>query len=180
MLANGDEWVEHVQIGEAAVAIASTAAVVAIFYVCWRLIRELGLPGGPGAILLTVFGSPLFYYGIFQTGLKHAFDALLVTVLALLLLRATVRPPTTRLAISIGLVLALLITVRYANIVLLAGVIYVFVRRRFFSQGYVAAVSATVGATVILAVPLALGDTVRIPSRGVGRPGAGRRGHRGR
>ena len=67
--------------------IASTAAVVAIFYVSWRLIRGLGLPGGPGAILLTVFGSPLFYYAIFQPGLKHAFDALLVSVLALLLLQ---------------------------------------------------------------------------------------------
>ena len=79
---------------------------------------ELGLPGGPGAILLTVFGSPLFYYGIFQTGLKHSFDALLVTVLALLLLRVSVRPATTRLMILVGLVLALSITVRYANIVL--------------------------------------------------------------
>ena len=74
-------------------AVASTAAVIAIFYVSWRLIRELGLPGGPGAILLTVFGSPLFYYAIFQPGLKHAFDTLLVSVLALLLLHSTTRVP---------------------------------------------------------------------------------------
>ena len=70
-IANDDDWIDHVLIGAVGVAVASTAAVVAIFYVSWRLIRELGLPGGPGAILLTVFGSPLFYYGIFQTGLKH-------------------------------------------------------------------------------------------------------------
>ena len=67
-IANDDDWIEHALIGAVGVAVASTAAVVAIFYVSWRLIRELGLPGGPGAILLTVFGSPLFYYGIFQTG----------------------------------------------------------------------------------------------------------------
>ena len=162
-MANDDDWVEHVHIGQAAVAIASTSAVVAIFYVCWRLIRELGLPGGPGAILLTVFGSPLFYYGIFQTGLKHAFDALLVTVLALLLLRSTLRPPTTRLAIFIGLVLALLISVRYANIVLLVGVIYIFARRRFVSHAYAAALSATLGATAILALPLVLGIPYGFP-----------------
>ena len=162
-IANDDDWVEHVEIGQAAVAIASTFAVVATFYVCWRLIRELGLPGGPGAILLTVFGSPLFYYGIFQTGLKHAFDALLVTSLALLLLRSTLRPPTTRLAVLIGLVLALLITVRYANIVLLVGVVYIFARRRLVSHAYVAALSATVGGTVILALPLVLGIPYGFP-----------------
>ena len=99
-VANDDDFVEHAHIGAISVAIASTAAIVAIFYVSWRLIRGLGLPGGPGAILLTVFGSPLFYYGIFQPGLKHAFDALLVSVLALLLLQATIRPPTTRGAVA--------------------------------------------------------------------------------
>ena len=162
-VANDDDLVEHAHIGAIGVAIASTAAVVAIFYVSWRLLRGLGLPGGPGAILLTVFGSPLFYYGIFQPGLKHAFDALLVSVLALLLLQATVRPPTTRVAVLMGLVLALLISVRYANIVLLAGVMYVFLRRRSLHHAYLAALSATVGATAILALPLLLGIPYGLP-----------------
>ena len=78
-IGNDDDWVDHVLIGAVGVAVASTAAVLVLFYVSWRLIRNLGLPGGPGAILLTVLGSPLFYYAIFQSGLKHAFDALLVT-----------------------------------------------------------------------------------------------------
>lgn len=162
-IANGDEWIEHVSIGQISVAVATTAAIIALFYVCWRLVRELGLPGGPGAILLTVFGSPLFYYGIFQTGLKHAFDALLVSVLALLMLRATVRPPTPRLAILVGLVVALLISVRYANIVLLAGVIYVFARQRSLTQAYLAAVTALMGATAILALPLLYGVPYGLP-----------------
>ena len=67
-IADDDDWIEHVPHRRNRVAVASTAAVVAIFYVSWRLIRELGLPGGPGATLLTVFGSPLFYYAIFQPG----------------------------------------------------------------------------------------------------------------
>jgi hypothetical protein len=169
-VANNDDWVEHALIGAIGVAIASTAAVVAIFYVSWRLLRGLGLPGGPGAILLTIFGSPLFYYSIFQPGLKHAFDALLVSVLALLLLQATIRPPTTRVAVLTGLVLALLISVRYANIVLLAGVMYVFLRRQSLHHAYLAAVSATVGATAILALPLLLGIPYGLPPAEAGAP----------
>ncbi len=162
-LGNDNDWVDHVLIGAVGVAIASVAAVVVLFYVSWRLIRNLGLPGGPGAILLTVLGSPLFYYAIFQTGLKHAFDTLLVSVLALLLLHLSVHPATTRMAVALGLVVALLISVRYANIVLLAGVIYVFARRRAYTQGYIATVTAVVGATCILSLPLLLGIPYGLP-----------------
>jgi hypothetical protein len=161
--ANDDDWIEHVLIGALAVAIASTAAVIAIFYVSWRLIRELGLPGGPGAILLTVFGSPLFYYAIFQPGLKHAFDTLLVSVLALLLLHSTTRGPSTRLAVAVGLNLALLISIRYANAVLLVGVLYVFFRQRSLSHAYVAALAATAGATAILSLPFIVGIPYGVP-----------------
>ena len=162
-IAHGGDWIDHVLIGALAVAVASTAAVVALFYVSWRLIRDIGLRGGPGAILLTVFGSPLFYYSIFQTSLKHAFDALLVTLMALLLLHASVRTASRRLVLAIGLVAAVLISVRYANIVLLTGIAYVFLRRREFLQAYVASATAIVGATAILAFPLVLGIPYGLP-----------------
>lgn len=162
-LANDDDWVEHVLIGAISLAVASTAAVLAIFYVSWRLIRELGLPGGPGAILLTVFGSPLFYYAIFQPGLKHAFDALLFSLIAILLLRSSLRGPTIRAAVALGLLLAVSISVRYANIMLLTGVIFVFVRLRALSHAYVATASAVLGATAILALPLVFGIPYGLP-----------------
>ena len=162
-LSNDDDWIEHVLIGAVAVAIASTAAVLALFYVSWRLIRELGLPGGAGAILLTIFGSPLFYYSIFQPGLKHAFDALLVATLALFLLRASRQPGSARLAVMLGVILAVLISVRYANLVLVFGVLFVFLRQRALTQAYLATATAFVGATLILAVPLALGIPYGLP-----------------
>jgi hypothetical protein len=162
-LATGEDAIAGQPIGIVSVSVASTAAIVAIFYVSWRLLRELGLPGAPGAILLTVLGSPLFYYAIFQPGLKHAFDALLATVLALLLLRADARPRATRLSVEIGIVVALLITIRYANITLLTGVLYVFLRNRAFVQAYVATATATLLATTILLVPLALGLPYGLP-----------------
>jgi hypothetical protein len=162
-LATGEDAIAGQPIGIVSVSVASTAAVLAIFYVSWRLLRELGLPGAPGAILLTVLGSPLFYYAIFQPGLKHAFDALLATILALLLLRASASPRATRLSVEIGIVVALLITVRYANITLLAGVLYVFLRNRAFVQAYLATATAVLLATMILLVPLALGLPYGLP-----------------
>jgi hypothetical protein len=161
--ARGSDQIENLSIGVISVTIASISAVVAIFYVAWRLLRDLGLRGGPGAILLTVFGSPLFYYALFQPGLKHAFDALLATLLALLLLHASFRPTTTRLAVAIGLVLAVSITVRYANITLLAGVLYVFLRQRAPVMAYAASATAVVGATAILLLPLVLGVPYGLP-----------------
>jgi hypothetical protein len=173
-LANGDDWIEHVLIGALALAIASTAAVIAIFYVSWRLIRDIGLRGGPGVTLLCILGSPLFYYSIFQTGLKHAFDALLATLLALLLLHASVRTASMRITIALGLVVAVLISVRYANIVLLTGVVYVFLRRREPYQAYVTTVTAVVGATAILALPLVLGIPYGLPPSGTADMGPAR------
>lgn len=161
--ARGTDVVGHLSVGVMSVAAASTAAILAIFYVSWLLLRDLELRGSPEAILLAVFGSPLFYYAIFQPGLKHAFDALLATVLALLLLRASLRPTDTRLAIAIGVVVASLITVRYANIALLAGILYVFLRRRAFIQAYATTATAIACAAAILLLPLALGVPYGLP-----------------
>jgi hypothetical protein len=161
--ATGDDSIAGQPIGIVSVSVASTAAVLAIFYVSWRLLSEFGLQGAPGAILVTVLGSPLFYYAIFQPGLKHAFDALLATILALLLLRASANPRVTRLSVEIGVVAALLITIRYANITLLAGVLYVFLRNRALVQAYVATATAVLLATMILLVPLALGLPYGLP-----------------
>lgn len=159
----GSEEVDHVSLGVISIAIASATAVVIVFYLAWRLLRALGLPGGPGAILLTVFGSPLFYYALFQPGLKHAFDTVLTSSLALLLLRASIRLPTTRLALAVGGVLAVSVTVRYANLVLLAGVVFVFLRRQALPQAYVATVTTVAGAALILGLPLVLGIPYGIP-----------------
>ena len=58
--------VSGLEVGNIAVAVATNVAVIVIFYLAWRTVRDLGLHGGPGAILLTTFRTPLFYYAIFQ------------------------------------------------------------------------------------------------------------------
>ena len=116
--------------------IASTAAVVAIFYVSLaadpraRAARRAGrdppdrlrlaalllrdLPAGPEA---RVRRTPRLGAGVAAAPVDDS----------------SLRPRAWRF--SIGLVLALLISVRYANIVLLAGVVYVFFRRRVALPG---------------------------------------------
>jgi len=176
--ARGTDSIDNLSIGVISVTFASIAAVIAIFYVAWRMLRDLGLRGGPGAILLTVFGSPLFYYAIFEPGLKHAFDALLASLLALLLVRASTHPKTTWIAVSMGGVVALAITVRYANITLLAGVLYVYLRKRAAVQAYAATVTAVAGAVAILLVPLVIGVPYGLPPAPTSQPAAAPSPHR--
>jgi hypothetical protein len=168
--AHGGDALGHISIGVASVAFASTTAVVVIFYLSWRLLRDLGLPGGPGAILLTVFGSPLFYETIFEPEMKHAFDTLLMCALALLLFRASVVAVSPRLALALGAVGALQITVRYANLTLLAGVVFVLLRKRERWQAYVVVLVSVAGAAVILALPLVLGIPYGLPPTATAQP----------
>jgi len=160
-------------IGLVAIAVASSAAVVVTFFVARALLRELDLPFEPWATLLAVFGTPLFYYAIFQPGLKHAVDALVATVLGLLLVRAARAPEDTRLALAIGLVGAALITLRYANITLLVGPLYVFLRTHAYVKAYLVITVALVGATVVLLIPLALGVPYGLPPTPPPVPAAG-------
>jgi hypothetical protein len=156
--------VSGLAVGNIAVAVAANVAVIVIFYLSWRLLRGLGLPGGPGAILLTILGTPLFYYAVFQPGYKHAVDTLFVTLLALLLLEADRNPTSTKLAAALGAVLAFTISVRYANGVLIVGPLFLLMRARAFVQTYVLATVAIAGATVLLLIPLARGIPYGLPA----------------
>jgi len=163
ILGAGDT-VSGLAVGNIAVAVAANVAVIVIFYLSWRLIRGVGLRGGPGAILLTILGTPLFYYAVFQPAYKHAVDTLLITVFALLLLKADRDPHNTRLAVAIGAVLAFAISVRYADGVLIVGPLFLLIRARAFMQTYVLTTVAIVGATAILLIPLARGIPYGLPA----------------
>ena len=68
---------------------AFTAAVVLTLYLGWRILRELDLPRGPAVLLLTLFGTPLFYYGALAPSYKHASDTLYATARGLKYASAT-------------------------------------------------------------------------------------------
>src|SRR4051812_9003982 len=65
--------------GEVSLAMAANAAVVLTLYFVWRILRELDLPRGGAVLLLTLFGTPLWFYGAVWDSYKHAADALYAT-----------------------------------------------------------------------------------------------------
>ena len=66
----------HVTFEEISITFATQTAFILILYLGWRLLRELELPATPAVLFLTVFGSPLFYYVVFEPAMKHAVDTL--------------------------------------------------------------------------------------------------------
>jgi hypothetical protein len=137
---------------EVAIAVASTVAVVLTFYLGWRILTELELPNGPSVLLITLFGSPLFYYAVFQPSYKHAVDALLATLFTFLLLRTTERADR-RTLLALGACLGVMISIRYVNVAFFAGVLVAFlVARRPRAAGTVA-LAMLVTALVVFALP---------------------------
>lgn len=115
--------------GEISMSVASTVAVVVTLYLGWRILCELDLPRGPAVLLLTLFGTPLFYYGAMNTTIKHAADTLYATTLFWLVLRVTDGGGRRRTFVAAGICLALLLTTRYANFAYWFGLLAVLVVR---------------------------------------------------
>jgi hypothetical protein len=138
------------------ITLASTVALVLTLYLGWRLLVELDLPAGPAVLLLALFGTPLFYYTVFQPAYKHAVDALFVTLLAYVLLRAT-RGGGTGLALALGGVLAVLFMIRFANIALVPGVLLALVLARQWARSGLVLVSGIASTLLLFAIPAARG-----------------------
>jgi hypothetical protein len=105
----------HFQSGQVAVTVAANAAILLTLYFGWRILRELDLPRGPAVLLLTLFGSPLWYYGVLQPSYKHAADTLYATTALWYVLRATRADVKRHEYVAAGLCLALMLATRYAN-----------------------------------------------------------------
>jgi hypothetical protein len=140
----------------ASITVATTLALMITLYLGWRMLVELDLPAGPAVLLLALFGTPLFYYTVFQPAYKHAVDALLVTVMAYLMLRAT-RTADLRLAVALGATLGALFMVRFANIVFVLGVgLALALKRRWAGVGVVV-LTGIAAVLLLFAAPAARG-----------------------
>lgn len=137
---------------EVSIGVASNAALVLTLWLGWRLLRRLELPSGPAVLLLAVFGSPLFYYTAFQPSYKHAVDALALTAAAWLLLRA-LEGPSTRVLVALGACLAVLVSLRYANVALVPGMLLPFALQREWGAVRRVAVALVVVGGVMFALP---------------------------
>ena len=64
--------------------VAANAAFVLTLYLGWRLLPGVRVAARTGDLFLTAFGSPLFYYVVFEPSSKHAVDTLVITAASLL------------------------------------------------------------------------------------------------
>jgi hypothetical protein len=141
----------HVSFEEVSITVATQAAFVLTLYLGWRLLRELDLPAGPAVLFLTAFGSPLFYYVVFDPAMKHGVDTLVMTAAALTLLRVF-RRGTDRQAIALGALVGLSVNIRYVNLAFFVAAAFglVLYRRRALLVG---AATAMIVGPAIFALP---------------------------
>lgn len=150
---------------QVSMVVATTAAMLLIAYLGWRLLREFQLPASPLVLAVAVVGTPLFYYAVFQPTYKHVIDTLYIVAATLTLVHA-IRRPTRWSLILLGALLAVSITTRTANAALLPGMLLPFALKRRWRTG--GAVIATT--VVVLGVLLVIGSVAAHHSVGAALP----------
>jgi hypothetical protein len=148
---------------EISITVASNAAVGVMVYVGWRLLRRLDLPAGPAVLLLTVFGTPLFYYATFQPSYAHAADALGMTLLAAVLLHLLEDAPRRGAVLALGALLGYLAVVRYADVALWPGILGGLAWQRRSRDAAIALGAALVTFGLIFALPALRGVRYGVP-----------------
>jgi hypothetical protein len=107
----------HVSFEEIAITFAANAALLLTLYLGWRILEELGLPRHAGVLFLTVFGTPLFFYVIFDPSGKHAADTLVLTAATYAFMRTTTSSTGIRTALALGALAGWSINIRWVNVV---------------------------------------------------------------
>ncbi|MBA2460353.1 MAG: glycosyltransferase family 39 protein, partial [Actinobacteria bacterium] len=146
----------HVSFEEISITVATNAAFVLTLYLGWRILRELELPRGPGVLFLTAFGTPLFFYVVFDPAGKHAVDTLVLTAATYVFLRCD-SGNATRAAVVLGALCGWSLNIRWANgafFLVLAIALLLRERRRLVAF---ATVSALIVTSVIFALPATRG-----------------------
>lgn len=152
----------HVSFEEISMTVATNVAFILTLYLVWRLLRELDLPRGPGVLFLTAFGSPLFYYVIFDPASKHAVDTLILSAAALALLRL-LRDGGLRPALVLGALAGVSVNTRYVNVAFFFVVAVALALRRRRELGLAIPIAAAVGGAVF-ALPALRGISYFVPS----------------
>jgi len=152
----------HVSFEEISITFATQAAFVLTLYLGWHLLRELDLAATPAVLFLTTFGSPLFYYVIFEPALKHAVDTLVMTAAALLILRVYTRG-ADRYALALGALVGVSLNIRYVNAAFFIAVACAFALHRQRAL-VLSAVTAALVAPAVFALPALRGISYYQPS----------------
>ena len=153
----------HVSIQEISITVATNVAFVATLYLGWRILRELDLPRGGAVLLLTAFGSPLFYYVVFAPAAKHSVDTLVLTAVALVLLRSE-QGLSTRHAAALGALAGWSVNIRYVNTAFFVAVAVALALRGERSRLALAVGVAALVGIAIFSLPALRGISYFVPS----------------
>jgi hypothetical protein len=153
----------HVSFEEISITVATQAAFVLTLYLGWRLLRELKLPAGPAVLFLTAFGSPLFYYVVFEPAMKHAVDTLWLTAAVYLLLRIYDNG-TDRQAVLLGLLVAVSLNTRYVNAAFFFAAACCLIAFKRYRPLAVGGATALIAGPLIFALPALRGISYFVPS----------------
>jgi hypothetical protein len=152
----------HVSFEEISITVATNAAFVLILYLSWRLLKELGLPRGPAVLLGTTFGTPLFYYVVFEPAAKHTVDTLVLTAASLVLL-LLLRGGTDKNAVILGTLAGVSLNIRYVNVAFFAA-FAVALGLRYRRALFIALPTAAVVGLTIFVLPALRGISYFVPS----------------
>lgn len=153
---------DHNYAGEVGTVVASNVATVITLYLGWRILRELDLPRNAAVLMLTLFGTPLFFYTVMEPGLKHAADTLYMTTAFWFLLQASKRPRTLYLVVP-GICFGLMLATRYANLAIPVGVVVMFGAQRAWRPLWVVLTTTAVTGALLYAVPVVRGIPFDVP-----------------
>lgn len=167
----------HVSFEEISITVATNAAFVLTLYLGWRILRELDLPRGPAVLFLTTFGTPLFFYIVFDPAGKHAVDTLVLTAATWAFLQCS-SPEAVRAAAALGALAGWSLNIRWANVAFFVPLGLALVLRGRWRLGTVMTASAAVTAVAILVLPALRGieyffPLIDQPSEAVVRLAAG-------
>jgi hypothetical protein len=152
----------HVSFEEISMTGAANAAFFATLYLGWRILRELDLPRGPGVLFVTAFGSPLFYYVVFDPAGKHAVDTLVITAATFLLLRLLAVGAQNH-AVALGALVGVSLNIRYVNVAFFIAIFSVlFVHRR--RHALLAAGTAVLTGSAVFVLPALRGISYFVPT----------------
>lgn len=153
----------HVSFEEIGITFAAHAALVLTLYLGWRILRELQLPRGPGVLFLTAFGTPLFFYVVFEPGSKHAVDTLALTA-AVFAFRRTTGAAGFAAPLVLGVLAGWSVNIRWVNGVFFFALLCALLLQRRYRQTGVVAVMALLVAPLVLALPALRGVPYFVPS----------------
>jgi hypothetical protein len=156
--AAGLETIGGYPAGVAAIALAISALVAVTCALLVPVLRWLGLGHGGFALFAGVFGTPLFYYGSFASGMSHVPDTLLLTILVFLLARYFRSPlPSRWLPVAMGAVVGYATTVRFFNVFFGVALVIGFASYRRIRPAATIALASAATFGVLATIPFLVG-----------------------